>query len=172
MFDFAQAYTHLLWGHRVSLTLNNIKRIYYRTADGDIMCIPNNKKHLEYKIKSFKIDAISSYEWNLEKDNKFLITTKLNGDDRFSLYYAGFSDSEMTEEELTDKLNLYPDEFLEDSHEEYEMYEDLEDDDYGVDIIVTKLTPQELEDCDYMTWFDHLSAYDLDNLTFIRVNIG
>jgi hypothetical protein len=66
MFDFAQALINILWGNKVSLTLNNTKRIYYRNDNGDIMCIPNNKKHLEYKVKSFKIDAVTSYNWILE----------------------------------------------------------------------------------------------------------
>lgn len=98
--------------------------------------------------------------------NKFLITSELNGDDRFSLHYAGYSKSEMTEEEHAERLSINPDEFLDDAHDEFEMYEDLEDDDYGVDIYVNKLTPEELKDASYMAWFNSLATYNLDRLCF------
>jgi hypothetical protein len=99
--------------------------------------------------------------------NKFLITSELNGDDRFSLHYAGYSESEMTEDEHTERLNINPDEFLDDAHDEYGMYEDLEgDDDYWVNINVNKLTSEELEDVSYMAWFNTLASYNLDNLCF------
>lgn len=61
--DFSEALSWLQCDRAVTLTLNGIERIYYRLPEGDIVCIPNRKKHLAYKVKEFKIDAILSTEW-------------------------------------------------------------------------------------------------------------
>lgn len=62
-FDFGEALSWLNCDRAVVLTLGGVERIYYRRPDGSIVCIPNRKKHLSYKVKEFKIDAILSEEW-------------------------------------------------------------------------------------------------------------
>lgn len=62
-FDFREALFCLECGLVVGLTLNGIERRYYINQFGDIMCTPNGKEHLTYKVKEFKVDAIMSKEW-------------------------------------------------------------------------------------------------------------
>lgn len=61
--DFGEALSWMQCDRAVTLTLNGVERIYYRLPEGDIVCIPNRKKHLAYKVKEFKIDAVLSMEW-------------------------------------------------------------------------------------------------------------
>lgn len=63
-FDFGEALSWMQCDRAVTLTLNGVERIYYMRSEGDIVCIPNRKKHLAYKVKDFKIDAILSKDWN------------------------------------------------------------------------------------------------------------
>lgn len=62
-FDFGEALSWMQCDRAVTLTLGGVERIYYRLPEGDIMCIPNRKKHLAYKVKEFKIDAVLSDDW-------------------------------------------------------------------------------------------------------------
>lgn len=62
--DFGEALSWLDCDRAVTLTLNGVERIYYKRPEGDIVCIPNKKKHLAYKVKEFKIDAVLSNEWS------------------------------------------------------------------------------------------------------------
>ena len=64
VFDFGEALSWLNCDRAVTLTLNGVERIYYRLPSGDIVCIPNRKKHLSYKVRDFKIDAVLSDEWS------------------------------------------------------------------------------------------------------------
>lgn len=64
-FDFQEALAYIKAGMVVSLTLNNIERRYYLNQFGDIMCTPNNKEHLTYKVNTFHIDAVMSDDWQL-----------------------------------------------------------------------------------------------------------
>lgn len=62
--DFGEALSWLDCDRAVTLTLNGVERIYYKRPEGDIVCIPNKKKHLAYKVREFKIDAVLSNEWS------------------------------------------------------------------------------------------------------------
>lgn len=62
-FDFGEALSWLKCGRAVTLTIKGVERIYYQLPEGDIVCIPNRKRHLSYKIREFKIDAILSNDW-------------------------------------------------------------------------------------------------------------
>lgn len=62
-FDFGEALSWMQCNRAVVLTLNGVERIYYQLPEGDIMCIPNRKKHLAYKVREFKIDAVLSNDW-------------------------------------------------------------------------------------------------------------
>ena len=62
-FDFGEALSWLQCDRAVTLTLGGVERIYYKLPEGDIVCVPNRKRHLSYKVKSFKIDAILSNNW-------------------------------------------------------------------------------------------------------------
>lgn len=62
-FDFGEALSWMKCDRAVTLTLGGVERIYYQLPEGDIMCIPNRKKHLAYKVKEFKIDAVLSDDW-------------------------------------------------------------------------------------------------------------
>lgn len=68
--DFSQA---LSWmtvnGNEVSLTLNGVERVYHQDKNGDIICIPNGRSDLAYKVKEFKIDAVLSKKWQLYKND-------------------------------------------------------------------------------------------------------
>ncbi len=50
---------------KASLIINGIERIYYKSKQGFIICIPNNKDHLAYIVKEFHLDAILSKDWIL-----------------------------------------------------------------------------------------------------------
>lgn len=63
-FDFEEALASIKCGQVVKLVLNGKERKYY-LDNGNIICIPNNKKWLGYKVKEMKIDAIMSNEWEL-----------------------------------------------------------------------------------------------------------
>lgn len=62
-FNFGEALSWLDCDRAVVLTLNGKERIYYKRPEGDIVCIPNRKKHCSYKVKEFKIDAVLSKDW-------------------------------------------------------------------------------------------------------------
>lgn len=64
-FDFQEALAYIKAGMVVGLTLNGIERRYYLNQFGDIVCTPNNKPHLTYKVNTFHIDAVMSYDWKL-----------------------------------------------------------------------------------------------------------
>lgn len=64
-FNFQEALSYIKAGMVVSLTLKNTERRYYLNQFGEIMCTPNNKPHLTYKVNTFRIDAIMSENWIL-----------------------------------------------------------------------------------------------------------
>lgn len=64
-FDFQEALSYIKAGMVVSLTLNGMERHYYLNQLGEIMCTPNGKEHLTYKVNTFHIDAIMSDNWKL-----------------------------------------------------------------------------------------------------------
>ena len=64
-FDFQEALSYIKAGMTVSLTLNGMERHYYLNQLGEIMCTPNGKEHLTYKVNTFHIDAIMSNNWKL-----------------------------------------------------------------------------------------------------------
>lgn len=65
--NFLDALLWILGGNRASLTLSGITRVYYMNGS-DIICIPNNKPNIAYKMKEFKVDAILSNNWILIED--------------------------------------------------------------------------------------------------------
>lgn len=65
MFDFQEALSYIKSGLVVGLTINGKERRYYLNQFGDIMCTPNGKEHLTYKVNNFHIDAVMSNEWKL-----------------------------------------------------------------------------------------------------------
>ena len=64
-FDFQEALSYIKAGMTVSLTLNGMERHYYLNQLGEIMCTPNGKEHLTYKVQKFHIDSILSDNWKL-----------------------------------------------------------------------------------------------------------
>ena len=64
-FDFQEALSYIKAGMVVSLTLNGMERHYYLNQLGEIMCTPNGKEHLTYKVNTFHIDAVMSDNWKL-----------------------------------------------------------------------------------------------------------
>lgn len=64
-FNFQEALYYIEAGMVVGITINNIERRYYLNQFGDIMCTPNGKEHLTYKVNTFHIDAVMSNEWKL-----------------------------------------------------------------------------------------------------------
>ena len=64
-FDFQEALSYIKAGMTVSLTLNGMERHYYLNQLGEIMCTPNGKEHLTYKVNTFHIDAVMSNNWKL-----------------------------------------------------------------------------------------------------------
>ena len=64
-FDFQEALSYIKAGMTVSLTLNGMERHYYLNQLGEIMCTPNGKEHLTYKVHTFHIDAVMSNNWKL-----------------------------------------------------------------------------------------------------------
>lgn len=65
-FDFQEALSYIKSGMAVSLTLDGIKRVYNLNHEGEIVCTPNGKEHLTYKVNTFHIDAVMSDNWQLE----------------------------------------------------------------------------------------------------------
>lgn len=65
MFDFQEALAYIKAGMVVGITINNIERRYYLNQFGEIMCTPNGKEQLTYKVNTFHIDAVMSNEWKL-----------------------------------------------------------------------------------------------------------
>ena len=63
--DFQEALSYIKCGLVVSLTINGIERRYYLNQFGDIMCTPNGKEHLTYKVNTFHVDAVMSDNWKL-----------------------------------------------------------------------------------------------------------
>ena len=64
-FDFKEALSYIKCGLVVGLTINGIERQYYLNQFGEIMCTPNGKEHLTYKVQKFHIDSILSENWKL-----------------------------------------------------------------------------------------------------------
>lgn len=64
-FDFSEALSFIKAGMTVSLTINETPRTYHLNQNGDIICIPNGKVHLAYKVTTFHVDAIMSNDWRL-----------------------------------------------------------------------------------------------------------
>lgn len=64
-FDFQEALSFIKAGLVVSLTLNNTERRYYLNQFGDIVCVPNGKEYLAYKVNIFYADAVLSNNWKL-----------------------------------------------------------------------------------------------------------
>jgi len=64
-FDFSEALFCIQSGMVVGLTIDGKERRYYLNQFGDIMCVPNGKEHLAYKVKMFHIDSILSNNWKL-----------------------------------------------------------------------------------------------------------
>jgi hypothetical protein len=64
-FDFQEALSYIKAGLSVSINIDNRKRTYKLNDNGNIICIPNEKEFLSYKVKHFHIDAIMSNEWQL-----------------------------------------------------------------------------------------------------------
>lgn len=63
--DFEEALFSLKCGLVIGLTINGVERRYYLNQFGDIVCTPNGKPHLTYKVKEFKVDAIMSKDWKI-----------------------------------------------------------------------------------------------------------
>lgn len=64
-FNFQEALSYIKAGTVVGITINNVERRYYLNQFGNIMCTPNGKEHLTYKVNTFHIDAVMSNEWKL-----------------------------------------------------------------------------------------------------------
>ncbi len=64
-FDFREALSYIKAGMVVGITINNVERCYYLNQFGNIMCTPNGKEHLTYKVNAFHIDAVMSDDWKL-----------------------------------------------------------------------------------------------------------
>lgn len=64
-FDFQEALSYIKSGMAVSLTIDGVKRVYNLNQNGEIICTPNGKEHLTYKVNTFHIDAVMSDNWQL-----------------------------------------------------------------------------------------------------------
>lgn len=64
-FDFREALDCIKSGMVVGITINGKERQYYLNQFGEVVCTPNGKEHLTYKVKQFQIDAVMSNEWKL-----------------------------------------------------------------------------------------------------------
>lgn len=64
-FDFQEALAYIKAGMVVSLTLRGVERTYQLNQSGEVICIPNGKEHLAYKVNTFHIDAVMSEDWKL-----------------------------------------------------------------------------------------------------------
>lgn len=65
MFDFQEALSHIKAGMVSGITIDGKERRYYLNQFGEIMCTPNGKEHLTYKVNTFHIDAVMSNNWKL-----------------------------------------------------------------------------------------------------------
>lgn len=65
--NFQEALYHIKRGKVASLIIGGVDRRYYLNQFGDIMCTPNGKEHLTYKVNTFHIDAVMSNDWKLMK---------------------------------------------------------------------------------------------------------
>lgn len=64
-FDFQEALSYIKAGMVVGITINDKERRYYLNQFNEIMCTPNGKPHLTYKVNTFHIDAVMSNDWKL-----------------------------------------------------------------------------------------------------------
>lgn len=64
-FNFQEALSYIKSGMVVGITINGKERRYYLNQFGEIMCTPNRKPHLTYKVNTFHIDAVMSEDWQL-----------------------------------------------------------------------------------------------------------
>lgn len=64
-FDFSEALCCLKCGQVVQLTLNDITRVYFMDDEGNIVCRPRGKAHLQYVVKEMYSDSILSTDWEL-----------------------------------------------------------------------------------------------------------
>lgn len=64
-FDFQEALSYIKADMPVYLNIDGKERKYFLNDKGEIMCTPNGKEHLTYKVKQFQIDAIMSDNWKL-----------------------------------------------------------------------------------------------------------
>lgn len=64
-FNFQEALSYIKAGMVVSLTLGDVTRVYYLNQQGEVVCTPNGKEHLTYKVNTFHIDAVMSDDWTL-----------------------------------------------------------------------------------------------------------
>lgn len=64
-FDFQEALSYIKSGMTVSLIIDGVKRVYNLNQNGEIVCTPNGKEHLTYKVNTFHIDAVMSDDWRL-----------------------------------------------------------------------------------------------------------
>lgn len=64
-FNFQEALSYIKAGMVVSLTLGGVTRVYYLNQQGEVVCTPNGKEHLTYKVNTFHIDAVMSDDWTL-----------------------------------------------------------------------------------------------------------
>ncbi len=64
-FNCQEALSYIKAGMVVGITINNVERRYYLNQFGNIMCTPNGKEHLTYKVNTFHIDAVMSDDWKL-----------------------------------------------------------------------------------------------------------
>lgn len=64
-FNFQEALSYIKAGMAVSLTLGGVTRVYHLNQQGEVVCTPNGKEHLTYKVSTFHIDAVMSDDWTL-----------------------------------------------------------------------------------------------------------
>ena len=64
-FDFQEALSCIEADMPVCLNIDGKERKYFLNDKGEIVCTPNGKEHLTYKVKQFHIDAVMSKEWRL-----------------------------------------------------------------------------------------------------------
>ena len=64
-FNFQEALYYIQADMPVYIIINGTKRKYFMNEEGHIMCTPNNKEHLTYRVATFHIDAVMSNDWRL-----------------------------------------------------------------------------------------------------------
>ena len=64
-FDFQEALSCIKADMPVCLNIDGKERKYFLNDKGEIMCTPNGKEYLTYKVQKFHIDAVMSREWKL-----------------------------------------------------------------------------------------------------------